>query len=104
MDGFIQLIPGIYKSEKPNTITGIDKMHLKCDCVNGSVVNGTGEPIFYSFGFDQSQAHKIYKEPRIRIFKKITKSVFPHYIFLEDDDHKPLDFNNEAISFTCQLI
>ena len=25
-------------------------------------------------------------------------------IFLEDDDHKPVDFNAETISFTCQLV
>ena len=24
--------------------------------------------------------------------------------YLEDDDHKPVDFNGETISFTCQLI
>ena len=24
--------------------------------------------------------------------------------YLEDDDHKPIDFNGETISFTCQLI
>ena len=24
--------------------------------------------------------------------------------YFEDDDHKPVDFNNETISFTCQLI
>ena len=44
--GFVQLIPGTYKSGKPINITGIDKVHLKCDCVNGSIVNGTREPIF----------------------------------------------------------
>ena len=25
-------------------------------------------------------------------------------IYLEDDDHKPVDFHNKTISFTCQLI
>ena len=24
--------------------------------------------------------------------------------YLEDDDRKPVDFNGETISFTCQLI
>ena len=47
--GFIQLIPGSYKSDRPINITGFDKIHLKCDCINGSIVNGTMEPILYSF-------------------------------------------------------
>ena len=40
IDGFCQLIAGSYKSDKPINITGIDKIHLKCDCINGSIVNG----------------------------------------------------------------
>ena len=46
IDGNIQIIPGTYKSDKPNKIKGIHKIHLKCDCINGSNVNGTGEPTF----------------------------------------------------------
>ena len=38
--GFIQLIPGSYKGEKPINLTRIDKIHLKCDCINVSIVNG----------------------------------------------------------------
>ena len=41
IEGFVQLIPGNYKSDKPIGITGIDKNHLKCDCIQGSIVNGT---------------------------------------------------------------
>ena len=48
IDGFYQLIPGSYKSEKPNNITSIDKVHLKCDCIDGSIVNGVREPFFYT--------------------------------------------------------
>ena len=53
IDGFYQLIAGSYKSERPINITGIDKVHLKCDCIQGSIVNGVREPIFYSFALDQ---------------------------------------------------
>ena len=31
IDGFYQLIAGSYKSDKPINITGIEKIHLKCD-------------------------------------------------------------------------
>ena len=105
IDSQYQLIGGSYKSDKPINITGIDKIHLKCDCIQGSIVNGIREPILYSFALSSPPGHKIYKEPKIKLFKKINKSVLSHITFyFEDDDHKPVDFNNETISFTCQLI
>ena len=105
IDGFYQLIAGSYKSIKPINITGTDKIHLKCDCIQGSIVNGIREPILYSFALSSPPGHKIYKEPRVKLFKKVNKSVLSHINFyFEDDDHKPVDFNGETISFTCQLI
>ena len=105
IDSHYQLIAGSYKSDKPINITGIDKVHLKCDCIQGSIVNGVREPILFSFALSSPPGHKIYKEPRVKLFKKVNKSVLSHITFyFEDDDHKPVDFHNETISFTCQLI
>ena len=78
---------------------------MKCDCIQGSIVNGIREPILYSFGLSSPPGYKMYNEPRVKLFKKIKKSVLSHIAFyIEDDDHKSVDFNNETISFTCQLI
>ena len=105
IDGFYQLVAGLYKSDKPINNKGIDKSHLKCDCIQGSIVNGIREPILYSFALSPPPGHEIYKEPRIKLFKKNNKSVLSHITFyFEDDDHKPVDFNGETVSFTCQLI
>ena len=105
IDGFYQLIAGSYKGDKPINITGIDKVHLKCDCIQGSIVNSVRESILYSFALSSPPGHKIYKEPRVKLFKKINKSVLSRITFyFEDDDHKPVDFDGETISFTCQLI
>ena len=104
IDGFYQIITGSYKSNRPINITGIDKIHLKCDFLQGSIVNGIREPILYSFALSSPPGHKIYKEPRVKLFFKKNKSVLSHITFyFEDDDYKPVDFNNETISFTCQL-
>ena len=105
IEGFYQLIAGSYKSEKPISITGIDKVHLKCDCINGSILNGVREPILFSFGPSLPPRRKIFHEPRIKLFKKNNKSILSHITFyLEAYDHKPVDFNDETKSFTCQLI
>ena len=70
IDSHYQIIAGSYKSDKPINITGIDKIHLKCDCIQGSIVNGKREPILYSFALSSPPGHRIYKEPRVKLFKK----------------------------------
>ena len=106
--GFVQLIPGSYKCDEPIKIRGIDKIQLKCDCINGSIVNGISLPILYSFALSSPPGLKIYKDPRIKFsnqIKQINKPVLSHIMFyLEDADYKPVDFSGETISFTCQLI
>ena len=105
IDGFYQLIAGSYKSNKPINISGIYKIQVKCDCIQGSIVNGKREPILYSFALSSHPGLKIYKEPRVKLFKKINKSVLSHISFyFEDDDHKSVNFNGGTTSFTCQLI
>ena len=99
------MIARLNKSDRPINITEINKVQLKCDCINGSIVNGLREPLLYSFGLSSPPGHKIYKVPRGKLFKKINKSILSLIRFyLEDDDHKPVDFISETVSFTCQLI
>ena len=81
IDGFYQLIAGSYRSDKPINITEIDKVHLKCDCIDGSIVNGIREPILYPFALSSHPGHKLYKEPRVKLFKKINKSVLSQIRF-----------------------
>ena len=60
-------------------------------------------PIMDSFALYKPTGHKIYKQTAIKLFNKINKSVLSHItIYLKDDDQKPVDFNGEMISFTCQ--
>ena len=102
---FYQLIARWYKGDKPINITGIDKVQLKIDCINGSIVNGVREPILYSFGLSSLPGHKTFNQPRIKLFKKINKSILSHITFyLRDDDHKSVDVNGEIISFIRPLI
>ena len=68
IDGFYQIIAGSYKSDRPINITGIDKVPLKCNCIQRSIVNGIREPILYSFALSSPPGHKIYKEARVKLF------------------------------------
>ena len=99
------MIAGSYKSDRPINITGIDKIHLKCNCIQRSIINGVRETILYSFSLSSPPGHKIHKEPRVKLFKEINKSVLSHItLYFEDDDYKLVDFHGETITFTCQLI
>ena len=71
IDGFYQLIAGSYESDRPISFTGIDKVHLKCDCIQGSIVNGIREPISFSFALSSPPGHKINKKARFKLYKKI---------------------------------
>ena len=48
-----------HTSEKPVMITTTDKVHLKCDCVEGSIVNGIREQILFSFNLSAPPGYKI---------------------------------------------
>ena len=64
---------GTHKSEKPVMITTTDKVHLKCDCVDGSIVNGIREQILFSFNLSAAPGYKIMKELNIILYIKKTK-------------------------------
>ena len=80
INGYIHLIPGTYKNERPIKISRIDKDRLRCDCINGSIVNGVPAPILYGFTIDKPPGHKINHTAKIKLFKRINKSVLSHHV------------------------
>ena len=73
IEGYIQLIPGTYKKERPIETTGVDKVHLECDFLNGSNLNGSGQAILYSFAVDQPSGYKNRQRIKSNIFLKKSK-------------------------------
>ena len=70
VEGFFQLILGSYRSDKPFNITGIDKFHLKGECVDGSIAIGIREPILYSLALDKIQVIKYTKNQQSNFLKR----------------------------------
>ena len=94
-----------YISQKVVTLGSTNKIHLKCDIIDGSVVNGIRQPILFSFVFDKKPGYKVFSEPETIHYKKINKSVLNTITFyLEDDNNKVVDFNGETLTFTLQMI
>ena len=97
---------GVYTSDKVIlNLNTINKIHLKCDCIDGSVVNGLRQPILYSFMLDKPSGYKVICEPETIHYKKINKSVLNTIMFyLEDDNNEKVNFNGETWTFTLQMI
>ena len=94
-----------YLSQKIVTLSNTNKIHLKCDAIDGSVVSGVRQPIFYSFVLDKPAGYKFFCEPETIHYKKINKSVLNTITFyLEDDINKEVDLNQETLTFTLQMI
>ena len=81
-----------------------NKIHLKCDAINGSIVDGDRQPVLYSFILDKKPGYKIFSEPVTIHYKKIKKSVLNTITFYLDDNNKEVNFNQETLTFTLQMI
>ena len=96
--------PGVYTSDKILNLSTTSKIHLKCDVIDGSVVDGVIQAKLYSFVLDKLPGYKVFSEPEIIHYKKINKSVLNTITFyLEDDNKKEVDFNQETLNYTLQL-
>ena len=98
--------PGVYTSDKVIlNLNTINKINLKCDCIDGSIQDGLRQPILFSFVLDKPAGYKVFSEPETIHYKKINKSVLNTITFyLEDDNNKEVDFNQETLTFTLQMI
>ena len=59
-----------YYSEKKRNLSTINKIHLKCDCFEGSVTNDVGQPILYKFNLDKPPGYEYFCEFETIHYKK----------------------------------
>ena len=99
------LSPGVYTCEKMTKLSTIDKIHFKCDPFDGSVVNGLREPFLPSFVLDKRRGYKVFCEAETRQCEKRKKCVLNSETFyLEDDNHKEVNFNGKTVTFSLQSL
>ena len=78
---------------------------MKCDAIDGSVVNGIRQRILYSFVLDKPSGYKVIDEPGTVHYKKKNKSILNTITFyLEDGNNEEVNFNQETLTFTLQMI
>ena len=98
--------PGVYTNDNDIlNLNTINKIHLKCDCIDGSIQDGVRKPILFSFLLDKPSGYIVFCEPETIHYKKINKSVLNTItLYLEDDNNEEVDFNQETMTFTLQMI
>ena len=75
--------PKVYTNDKVIlNLNTIDKIHLKCDSIDGSIQDGLRQPILFSFVLDKPSGYKVFCEPETIHYKKINKSVLNTITFL----------------------
>ena len=73
-------------SKKIVNLSGTNKIHLKCDAIDGSVVDGVRQPILYSFVLDKPSGYKVFCEPETIHCRKTNKSILNTITFYLEDD------------------
>ena len=90
-----------YTSQKIVNLSNTNKRHLKCDCIDDSVVSGLRQPTLYSFVLDKLPGYKVFSDSETIHYKK-NKSVLNTITFyLEDDNDKEVQ---DTLTFTIQMI
>ena len=98
--------PGVYSSDKVIlNLNTINKIHLKCDIIDGCIQDGVRQPILFSFVLDKPAGYKIFCEPETIHYQKINKTILNTVTFyLDDDNNEEVNFNGETLTFTLQMI
>ena len=71
-----------YLSQKTVNLSSTNKIYMKCDAINGSVVNEVRQPILHSFVLDKPSGYKIFCGPETIHYKKNKQICFEYYNFL----------------------
>ena len=58
-----------------SNLSTVNKIHLKCNVIDGSVVNGIREPILFSFLLNQPAGFKLFCEVKTVHYKKEIKVI-----------------------------
>ena len=68
--------PGVHTSDKNLNLNTIDKINLKCDVIDGNVLNGKREPILFSYILEKPPGYKVFCEPETIHYKRKQISLF----------------------------
>ena len=102
-NAFLADSPGLYTSDKILILSTLDKIHLKCDIIDGSVVNGRRGPKLFSFVLDKPAGYKIFCEPETIHYKTFKSVLNTITFYTENHNHEEVNFSQETFDFHCAI-
>ena len=93
-----------YVGEKFINLSTKCKIHLKCKVIDESILNGVQQQIWYSFVLDKLPGYEVFCKPETNPYKKKRSVLNTIFFYLENDNHKEVNFNGETSTFTPQMI
>ena len=72
-----------YLSQKFVYLSTTNKIHLKCDVIDGSVVNVLRQPLLYNFVLDEPTGYKLFFRPETIHCRKLNKPVLNTRTFFQ---------------------
>ena len=77
---------------------------MKCDCINGSVINCVSQRMLYNIVSDKPPGFESFVSLKKFTIKVNISALNNVTFYLEDDNHGEVNFNEEALTFTLRLI
>ena len=68
-----------YISQKFVNLSSTNKIHLKCDVIDGSIVGGLRQLKICSFVLDKLPGYKVFSEPETIHYRKTKQIIFKYY-------------------------
>ena len=88
-------------SEKFISLDPKDTVHLKCNCINDSILIGVGESILYCFNLNKPAGYKVYFETKTTLHKRLNEPLLSHNGFhLEVDKGNKVDVKVKTQTIT----
>ena len=93
--------PGVYTNDKIIlNLKTKNKIHLKCDCIDGSNQDGVRQPILFNFNLDKPAGFKLFCQPETIQYKKNKSVLNTITLCLKDDNNKKVDFKGETLKLS----
>ena len=98
------LYSGYNYSDKKVNIIDVDRIHLCCDSIIGSIRNGHPSNILFTKILNEPPGAKIVREPNLVLYKHIDKEKIDFLEFwFEDSFGNRIDNHGENINFTLHI-
>ena len=95
---------GRYTSEHTVNIMRVNSILVHCDVIGSTYLNGTQQPIIFSFFPDVSPGQKIVVDPKVLIYLPVTMNIISRMTsWMTDQNNRHLDLREEELTLKYHI-